>query len=140
MGTQLRGQLHPHHVRSALTSLAVPKERTRFYSRLRTLRITHGLVDFLREYLRVRDGGAYTLVVDDLDRADPTDREFVAVLVRRIDPGVLTVVVGTADDAPADPPGPVAVPLLPALQAYCEPVDAATGGAQARRLDSSHES
>jgi hypothetical protein len=32
--------------RETLTSLAVPAERTRFYSQLRTLRIAHGLTEF----------------------------------------------------------------------------------------------
>src|ERR1051326_2789127 len=37
-----------------LTSLAPPSERTRWYSRLRTRRIAHGLVDFLRECARAQ--------------------------------------------------------------------------------------
>src|SRR5882757_9925887 len=98
-----------------LTSLAVPNERTRFYSRMRTLRIAHGLKEFLDELLRgdrpaddlprhdrpddvpppgelPPDGelpprpAPYALIVDDLDHADPTDQEFVAVLLRRMDP------------------------------------------------------
>ncbi|WP_063710770.1 tetratricopeptide repeat protein [Actinokineospora enzanensis] len=78
-----------------LTMLAVPEERTRFYSRLRTLRIAHGLVEFIRDRLRVLGGGR-SLVITDLHAADPTDRELVSVLVRRIDPALLTVVATTA--------------------------------------------
>src|SRR5882757_7303576 len=75
-----------------LTSLAVPKEHTRFYSRMRTLRIAHGLREFLNDLLRSggsgsddpsHSAGPYALVVDDLDNADTTDREFIAVLLRR---------------------------------------------------------
>src|SRR6185312_3185053 len=39
-----------------LTSLAVPEERTRFYSRLRTLRLAHGLINFLKGCITL---GAY---------------------------------------------------------------------------------
>ncbi|HEX4705700.1 MAG TPA: tetratricopeptide repeat protein, partial [Pseudonocardiaceae bacterium] len=110
--------------RDTLTSLAVPEERTRFYSRLRTLRITHGLIEFLVDYLRVADRGVRTLVVDNAHEADPTDREFVAVLLRRMDSALLTVVVTTGTEPLVDPPGPIAVPLAPALMRYCERIDA----------------
>ncbi|WP_033429646.1 tetratricopeptide repeat protein [Saccharothrix syringae] len=86
--------LVPASVRT-LTSLAVPEERTRFYSRMRTLRIAHGLVEFLRDRLAAL-GRPRSVVVEDLHAADPTDREFVSVLVRRVDPALLTVVVGAA--------------------------------------------
>ncbi len=77
-----------------LTSLAVPQERTRFYSRLRTLRIAHGLTEFLRDYVTAI-GAPRSIVVDDADSADPTDQELLSVLLRRLDPGLLTVVVAT---------------------------------------------
>ncbi|MFF2952878.1 tetratricopeptide repeat protein [Kitasatospora sp. NPDC057965] len=80
--------------RETLTSLAVPQERTRFYSRWRTLRIAHGLQEFLAELLTRRADGPHALVVEDLDHADPTDLEFLSVLLRRTDPALLTVVVG----------------------------------------------
>ena len=54
------------------------KERTRFYSRLRTLRIAHGLVEFLRD-LPVQ--APASLVVENLDEADPTDAEFMSILL-----------------------------------------------------------
>jgi tetratricopeptide (TPR) repeat protein len=107
--------------RETLTSLAVPQERTRFYSRLRTLRIAHGLVDFLAEYLR----GPRALVVDNVHEADPTDREFLAVLVRRIDPALLAVVITTGTAPLTEPAGPIAVPLEPALEKYCVRIDGA---------------
>ena len=71
--------------RETLTSLAVPAERTRFYSRLRTLRIAHGLTEFLRDYAAAI-GEPRSIVIDHLDDADQTDQELVSVLLRRIDP------------------------------------------------------
>ncbi|MFE1318584.1 tetratricopeptide repeat protein [Kitasatospora phosalacinea] len=112
--------------RETLTSLAVPKERTRYYSRLRTLRIANGLVEFLTAYARALGPGPHTLVVEDVHRADPTDGEFLAVLLRRMDPALLTVVVGT-DDGPPDAASSPAEPLAPALAAHCARTDA-TGG------------
>ncbi|WP_405019901.1 tetratricopeptide repeat protein [Kitasatospora sp. NBC_00070] len=109
--------------RETLTSLAVPKERTRYYSRLRTLRIAHGLVEFLTEYAQALGDGPHTLVVEDLHRADPTDQEFLAVLLRRMDPALLTVVAHTGTEPLEQPPGEVAAPLEPALTAYCVTVE-----------------
>ena len=84
--------------RETLTSLAVPAERTRFYSRLRTLRIAHGLAEFLRDYATAA-GQPRSIVVDHVDDADQTDQELVSVLLRRIDPALLTLVVGTSGAA-----------------------------------------
>jgi hypothetical protein len=79
----------------------VPAERTRFYSRLRTLRIAHGLTEFLRDYATAI-GEPRSLVIDHVDDADQTDAELVSVLLRRIDPGLLTLVIGTGG-APGGP-------------------------------------
>ncbi|WP_431923566.1 tetratricopeptide repeat protein [Micromonospora wenchangensis] len=109
--------------RETLTSLAVPAERTRFYSRMRTLRHAHGLVDLLDAWLRHLDDGPRCLLVENLHEADPTDREFVGTLLRRIDPGLLHLRVATATDTVEEPPGAVAVPIRTALQRYAVPVD-----------------
>lgn len=93
-------------------------EKNRFPARLHTLRIAHGLVDFLREYLEALGGGPRTLVVRNADRADATDGEFLAVLLRRLAPDQLTVVIETGLEPPADPPGIVTVSLPAALAAY----------------------
>jgi tetratricopeptide (TPR) repeat protein len=77
--------------RETLTSMAIPAERTRFYARLRTRRISNGLVEFLRDSLP--DGRPASLVVDNVEHAEQTDLEFLAALVRRIDPSRLTVVI-----------------------------------------------
>ncbi|MER8182104.1 tetratricopeptide repeat protein [Kitasatospora sp. NPDC094015] len=112
--------------RETLTSLAIPKERTRFYSRLRTLRITHGLVEFLTAYAKALGDGPRTLVVTDVQHADPTDQEFLAVLLRRADPALLTVVLTTGPTAPTPPDGPVETPLPAALAAHCTVLDVDT--------------
>lgn len=87
-----------------LTSLAVPNERTRYYSTLRTLRIAHGLVELIRDHLREAGLGPRSLFIDDLHQADFTDREFVAVLLRRVEPELLTVVVGSTEPLRAEQP------------------------------------
>lgn len=81
------------------------EERWHCHPRPRTGRTAHGLVEFVADVVRAA-GVPRALVVDDLDHADPTDREFVAILLRRTDPTLLTVVVcGTAAlvDQPARP-------------------------------------
>ncbi|SBT39068.1 tetratricopeptide repeat protein [Micromonospora auratinigra] len=103
--------------RETLTSLAVPAERTRFYSRVRTLRLSHGLVELLRDHLRTLGGPRRTLVLDRLDEADPTDAEFVSVLLRRLDPDLLTVIVGTGT-------GPLDDALTVALDRYAQRLEA----------------
>ncbi|MFJ9952647.1 tetratricopeptide repeat protein [Kitasatospora sp. NPDC091207] len=115
--------------RETLTSLAVPKERTRFYSALRTLRIAHGLVEFLEAYLRAAGPGPRALIVEDAHRADPTDGEFLAVLLRRIDPELLTVVVTTGTEPLEHPGGPGSEVLAAALAAHCALLDAPDAGA-----------
>jgi tetratricopeptide (TPR) repeat protein len=88
--------------RETLTSLAVPKERTRYYSPLRTLRLAHGLTEFLRDYVIAAGLGPVALVVERVDQADPTDQEFLDVARRRLHPAVITVVVRDAADGGAD--------------------------------------
>ncbi|WP_051942434.1 tetratricopeptide repeat protein [Streptacidiphilus rugosus] len=103
-----------------LTSLAVPEERTRFYSRWRTLRIAHGLMEFLNDLL-VADGiEGRSLIVDDMDHADPTDTEFLAVLLRRMDPALLTLVVlGTEALLTPPAPDPLIEPDTPEGEDLC---------------------
>ncbi|MHC3470045.1 tetratricopeptide repeat protein [Streptomyces sp. 7R007] len=78
-----------------LTSLAVPEERTRIYAAARTRRLAHGLVEFLHAYAALRDRGPLTLAFTDVDEADPTDQEFLAILLRRSQGLPLAVTVGT---------------------------------------------
>jgi tetratricopeptide (TPR) repeat protein len=102
--------------RETLYNQTPPAERTRIHSRYRTGRIAHGLIDFLHGCL---PAAPHTLVLDNVDRADPTDRELIAALLRRTDPARLTVVVGTtADllDLPADVVRPAAAKPEPELE------------------------
>jgi tetratricopeptide (TPR) repeat protein len=102
-----------------LESAAAPSEEsTRYPARLHTLRIAHGLAEFVRDYLAALDDGPRTLVVENVHEADPTDQEFLAVLLRRLSPEQLTVVVCTRADVFTDPPGPNAVALSSALARY----------------------
>jgi tetratricopeptide (TPR) repeat protein len=101
---ELRAVVDATH--ETLTSLAVPEERTRFYSRLRTLRLAHGMTEFLRDYVRAAGTGAVSIVLERVDDADQTDRELVSVLVRRLDPAEITLVLGfRADPDPESPLG-----------------------------------
>ncbi|WP_055701984.1 tetratricopeptide repeat protein [Streptomyces silaceus] len=95
-----------------LTARAAPAERTRLHPPTRTRRIAHGVVDLLRSFAAL--DGRRPLVLDfaHADAADPTDQEFLALLLRRADPERLTVVVRTESDSfaaratptPAGPP------------------------------------
>ena len=92
----------------AMTPMA---ERTRIHSRFRTSRIAHGLTQLIRSTLTRRDDGPHHLMIDNLHRADATDRELVAILLRRLDPGLLTLVVRTG-------PEPLGEPLESALRTF----------------------
>ncbi|MEV7966536.1 tetratricopeptide repeat protein [Sphaerisporangium sp. NPDC088356] len=116
-----------HVVPAAWTSLewsAGKGERTRFYSRLHTLNIANGLAELLRDYLRALGDGPRTLVVENLHEADPTDQEFVAVLLRRGDLDGLTVVAGTGLDPVADAPGETTISPGRILETHARRVDA----------------
>lgn len=93
---------------------------SRYPARLHSLRVAHGLVDFLRAHLVGLGGGPRTLVVTDVEHADATDREFLAVLLRRVPARMLTVVVDTAPGTVAETPGPVSESLPAALASYTE--------------------
>jgi tetratricopeptide (TPR) repeat protein len=89
--------------RETLTSLAIPEERTRFYGPGRTRRLAHGVVDFLRAYAQdlAAAGGAgpaITAWFDGIHEADATEQELLAIMLRRIDPTLLRVIVGTTPD------------------------------------------
>jgi tetratricopeptide (TPR) repeat protein len=103
--------------RETLTSMALPAERTRYYARLRTKRISNGLVEFLHQALA--GGPPRSLVVEHAEHADASDQEFLAALLRRTDPARLTVVVCTGS---AEQPGAV---LAEALAAHTEPTEVA---------------
>ncbi|RBM13813.1 tetratricopeptide repeat protein [Streptomyces sp. PT12] len=91
----------------------------RYPARQHSLRIAHGLTDFLTAYLDALGGGPRSLVVDAVDHADPTDREFLAVLLRRMPAERLAMVLTTRGELPGDPPGPVDASLSDAVSAHC---------------------
>lgn len=99
-------------------------ERTRYYSRLHTRNIANGLAEVLRDYLAALGGGPRTLVIENAHHADPSDQEFIAVLVRRQDISGLTVVVGTSREPLTDPRGEIDVSLARTIAAHAQVVEA----------------
>ncbi|MGW7459417.1 tetratricopeptide repeat protein [Streptomyces sp. NPDC054797] len=94
-------------------------EVSRYPARLHSLRVAHGLVDFLLSALAGTDGaGPRTLVVENVQHADVTDQEFLAAALRRIPPELLTLVVCSATGELLDPPGTPSVSLPAALAAH----------------------
>jgi tetratricopeptide (TPR) repeat protein len=98
-------------------------ERTRYYSRLHTRNVANGLAEVLRDYLAAL-GEPRTLVVDNVHLADPTDQEFVAVLMRRGDLPLLTVIAASATAAVPDPLGEIDVSLAAVLVEHATALDA----------------
>ncbi len=78
-------------VRESVAAHLPKAERILVPAPRRTLRLSNGLVEFLHDHLKEAGPGA--LVVERADEADETDQEFLAVMLRRIDPALLTVVV-----------------------------------------------
>ena len=99
------------------------EERTRFFGSGMIRCMSQGIVSFLLDYARrVRACGEVPpyLVFDEVDQADPTTQELIALLVRRSDPAQLRVVVCTA-------PGELPEELAQVLARHCERVDAGDG-------------
>ncbi|MBC3839215.1 hypothetical protein GXW82_00385 [Streptacidiphilus sp. 4-A2] len=78
-----------------LTNIAKGVERTRFYPAERTRRLAHGIAELLTDWARLLHPEGVVVAFRDLAQADPTDRELVAVLLRRCDPKLLTLIVET---------------------------------------------
>ena len=86
------------------------EERTRYQTGL-SRRAAHGVVELLVAYARQRGEGALRLAFDAAHAMDATDQEFLVILLRRADPALLQVHVGTKE-----PPLPAA--LAEALATY----------------------
>ncbi|MEV6039640.1 tetratricopeptide repeat protein [Nonomuraea sp. NPDC052116] len=113
---------HDIEIRTAAPQLreSVPERRSSLAGRLptgqrilvpgarRSLRIANGLAEFVRDHLR--DAGPLALTVTNLGAADHTDTELVAVLRRRLDPGLLRIDEG--------PPAPSTGPLCADFDRY----------------------
>ncbi|GGS69460.1 hypothetical protein GCM10010156_30270 [Planobispora rosea] len=85
------GELVPAR-RQSIAARLPRAERILVHAPRRTLRIANGLAEFVRAHLRAT--GPRTLVVRNLHEADPTDRELLRVLRRRLGPDLLVVVTG----------------------------------------------
>ncbi|WP_431905457.1 tetratricopeptide repeat protein [Micromonospora carbonacea] len=125
------------HIRATLEHRPTSEARTRYQARLHTLRIAHGLTEFVRDYLAALDGAPRAIVFANMQEADPTDREFVAVLLRRLDAARLTVVVETGTEPMQEPPGPVSVSLPATLRERTIRHAAPAGATTARQEESS---
>jgi tetratricopeptide (TPR) repeat protein len=88
---------------ATLTTLAIPKERTRFYGRVYTRRLAHGIVNFLMEYCATCSSAAGPFFFDAIQAADYTDQEMLAILLRRVRPQQLLVYAGSTSHSLADP-------------------------------------
>ncbi|MBD0711536.1 MULTISPECIES: tetratricopeptide repeat protein [unclassified Streptomyces] len=93
-------------------------EISRYPARLHSLRVAHGLVEFLLAALPDAKDAPRTLVVTNVEHADVTDQEFLAVALRRIPAELLTIVVCTGPEPLREPPGEVSVSLPDALATY----------------------
>jgi tetratricopeptide (TPR) repeat protein len=100
-----------------LTSLAVPKERTRIYPANRTRRLAHSAVEFLESYAERADQNL-TILFHSVAHADNTDQEFLSIFVRRARSGRVRAVIALGDT-------PVSEELTAALARYAERVEAA---------------
>jgi hypothetical protein len=76
-----------------------------------TGRIANGAADFILGYFEAKPASCQVAIFANVDNADPTDREFIAVLLRRADPGKLRLCVCTASDR-------LSSPLAAALKQY----------------------
>ena len=85
-----------------LTSLAIPSERTRIYPANRTRRLAHGIVEFLRSYAELAGPDQLTLAFANVDEADHTDQEFVAIALRRTGSSPLRLVITTRTENVTD--------------------------------------
>ncbi len=105
--------------RITLTSAAKVRERTRFYGTDRITQLANGMAEFLIRYLH-EHGSPCSLVIENLDEADPSDQELLSIMLRRIDPALLTLVLCGAAE-------PAHQALAAALQRYPTRHEAATG-------------
>ncbi|MEV8037502.1 tetratricopeptide repeat protein [Streptomyces sp. NPDC086182] len=90
----------------------------RAYSTVRPLLLAHGLTNFLKKCAALPSLGHLNCYFENVHAADELDRQFLAILVRRVDPAGLTVGVGATDE-------PLPEVLETALDRYARPVSAA---------------
>ena len=76
---------------------AVPKLSIRPRDIFYTERLAHGLTGLLLDWARTQASGPAALSFHRADQADHTDQEFLAILLRRAEPALITVTVATQD-------------------------------------------
>ncbi|MEV6722597.1 tetratricopeptide repeat protein [Streptomyces xanthochromogenes] len=89
------------------------EERTRYFAERMIRATSHGVVDFLLAHARRRPGPPLTLAFDDVHAASRTEQEFLALLLRRADPGLLRVAVAAGE-------GPLLPELAAAIREFTE--------------------
>jgi tetratricopeptide (TPR) repeat protein len=103
-----------------LVSTTPHEERTRYFGHSLIRAMSQGIITFLLAYgarVRAERGRPLTVALDDVHAAEFTERELVALLVRRADPAVLRVAVGAvADLLPAE--------LDETLRRWARPIEA----------------
>lgn len=80
--------------RETLDTLSGVSERTRLFPAERTRWLAHGVADMLQEWSSRT--GPLTLIIDEIDQADPTDAQLLAVLLRRLRGSGVSMIVGSA--------------------------------------------
>lgn len=102
-----------------------PEERTRFFGAQLIRSVSHGLITFILQHARLTRAGrgrALVLAFDDVDQAEPTAQEFLALMLRRANSDQVRLMLGmTGQDVPAE--------LAAALVTYAERAVAQPGGA-----------
>jgi tetratricopeptide (TPR) repeat protein len=96
---------------ATLTTLAIPKERTRFYGRVYTRRLAHGIVNFLLEIRAASGQPLGPFFFDNVQAADYTDQELLAILLRRVQPQHGQISLGSTTH-------PLTAPLMQALTRF----------------------
>jgi tetratricopeptide (TPR) repeat protein len=111
-----------------VTELAGQDERIRMDGRARTTRLAHGVTDFVLAWAARCQPGPPVLSFSRADEADPTDQEFLSILLRRAPRRQLSVVVAAGS-------GNITGELAAALHAHAR----RTGGAPAERHGSQRD-
>jgi tetratricopeptide (TPR) repeat protein len=118
---ELRERVDP--APGTLTEMSEKDERTRLYAPRQTRRLAHGAIDLLIACAAPGLLGPLTLSFTNPDKADPTDQQFLALLLRRTRESGIRVVVHTAE---AEPPG-LPDELAAALRAHARRSHASHG-------------
>lgn len=94
-----------------LTSLGIRSEQIRIYPLNRTRRLAHGAFEFLESYAELSGYHSLVLSFINVEEADYTDQEFLAIALRRAATGRIRIIVKTSHEEPP-------AELAPALYRY----------------------